>query len=214
MENFINNWHNISAYLAVGTALIAIFYPMNLTQKMLYGSITCLFLHFFEEFGVPGGFPWMGVKILLGSNEMDSTKWDCNNLNSMFGNWCFLILVYFLPLIFPTIRFLTLSAMIFNFLELFMHLILFNLKQKSFYNPGMITAVFGLTPISCYYFTTVYDSKAFIWYDYFIAVSWFLLVFWFCFRSPLYWDLGRKPGYPLTKITAYGIGYANKNKGE
>ena len=78
----------------------------------------------------------------------------------------------------------------------------------------MITAVFGLTPISCYYFATVYDSNLFIWYDYFIAVSWFLLLFWFCFRSPLYWDLGRKPGYPLTKITAYGIGYVNKNKDE
>ena len=185
MKNVINNWYNISVYLAGLTALIAIFYPLNLIQKSLYGSIVCLFLHFFEEFGVPGGFPWMGVKVLLGKNEMDSSKWDCNNLNCMFGNWGFLILVYIMPLIFPNVKFLTLSAMIFNFLELFMHLILFNAKQKSFYNPGMITAVFGLTPISCYYFAVLYDSKLFIWYDYLIAVSWFFFVFWFSFRSPL-----------------------------
>ena len=33
----------------------------------------------------------MGVKVLLGSDEPDSTKWHCNNLNSMFGNWMALL---------------------------------------------------------------------------------------------------------------------------
>lgn len=61
-------------YLAGATALIAILVPMNEVTQLLLAANSILFLHFFEEFGWPGGFPWMGVKVLLGSNEMDSTK--------------------------------------------------------------------------------------------------------------------------------------------
>lgn len=205
IKKFINNWYNISVGLAVVSALIAIFVVDDMTQKLLWLSIAILFLHFFEEFGFPGGFPLMGMKILMKSREKDSTKWNCNNLNSMFGNWGFLFFLYILPLIFPDIRFLTLAAMMFSFAELLMHLILFNVKQKTFYNPGLVTAVFGLTPIAIYYFSNVFNGSLFAWYDFIIAVLWFIAVFSFCFRSPVYWGLGKLKGYALTRRTAYGI---------
>ncbi len=37
---------------------------MNEVTRLLLAAISILFLHFFEEFGWPGGFPWMGVKVL------------------------------------------------------------------------------------------------------------------------------------------------------
>ena len=43
-------------------------------QKCLFAAIVAMLLHFYEEFGFPGGFPHMGVKVLLGSGEPDSTK--------------------------------------------------------------------------------------------------------------------------------------------
>ena len=43
-----------------------------------------------------------------------------------------------------------------------------------------------------------------VWYDYVLAVLWFIMVFWFCFRSPLYWGLGKKDGYELPDQTAFG----------
>lgn len=205
IKKFINNWYNISVGLAVISALIALFVVDDITTKLLWGSISILFMHFFEEFGVPGGFPLMGMKVLMNSKEKDSTKWNCNNLNSMFGNWGFLFFLYILPLIFPDVRFLTLAAMMFLFAELLMHLILFNVKQKSIYNPGFITAIFGLTPIGIYYFANVYDGNLFAWYDFIIAVVWFIVIFWFSFRSPLYWGLGKLKGYALTRRTAYGL---------
>lgn len=115
MKKIVNNWHWISVYLAGATALIAILVPMDEVTKLLLAANSMLFLHFFEEFGWPGGFPWMGVKVLLGSDEMDPAKWDCNNLSSMFGNWGFLFMVYVLPIIFPGVRFFTLAAMMFLF---------------------------------------------------------------------------------------------------
>ena len=115
MKKFVNHWHIISIFLAVATALLAVFGSWNFTQKIILALIVCLFLHFYEEFGFPGGFPYMGVKVLLGRDELDPKKWGANNLNSIFGNWGFLILVYLLPLFLPGVRFLTVAAIIFLF---------------------------------------------------------------------------------------------------
>ena len=204
MKKFINVWHYVSVYLAGLTALIAIFFPVTEIQKCFLAAITILFLHFFEEFGFPGGFPYMGMKVLMKSEETDSTKWSCNNLSSMFGNWGFLFLLYIIPLIFP-INFLILFGMLFLFAEVFMHLILFNVAMKTFYNPGMITGIFGCGAIGIYYFTQVFDKNIFVTTDYIFAVIYFVAVFVFSFRSKLYWDLGKKFGYDLTKQSAYGL---------
>ena len=77
----------------------------------------------------------MGMKVLMGSDEIDSSKWNCNNLSSMFGNWGFLLMVYVLPLCLP----------------------------------------------GCSYV--------------------------FFFRSKLYWNLGKKPGYALTEQSAFCVGF-------
>lgn len=207
MKKIINNWHYVSVFLAGLTALLAVFLPVNDTQKCILAADTILLLHFFEEFGFPGGFPLMGIRILMGSDEMDKTKWSCNNLSSMFGNWGFLCLVYILPLFLPGVRFMTMAAMLFLFAEVFMHLILFNVRLRTKYNAGMITGVFGAGAIGIYYFMHVFDSSAFFWYDYLLAVIWFAASFAFFFRSKLYWDLGKKEGYTLTDQSAYGAGY-------
>lgn len=179
---------------------------MDITSRLLWASISILFLHFFEEFGAPGGFPYMGVKNLLGKYEKDPSKWNCNNLSSMFGNWLFLLLVYCLPLFFPNLHLLTLAAMMFSFAELLMHLILFNVRLKACYTPGMITGVFMLPPIAIYYFARVFDASMFSWYHYVIAVVWFVFVFWLSFRSPIYWAWARSrvtslPNNPPSECT-------------
>ena len=204
MKKIVNNWHHISVYLAGFFALLAVLLPVDIVIRLLLLSSAILALHFYEEFGWPGGFPYMGVKVLLGKDELDPSKWNCNHLSSMFGNWTALVLIYLIPVFLPSVRFLTMSAMLFNFLELFMHLVLFNVRLKQLYNPGLITAVFGLAPISFYYFFCVFDSAAFVWYDYVLAVVYFVMVFWFCFRSPLYWNLGKKSGYEFNEQSAFG----------
>ena len=66
MKKLVNNWHHISVYLAGITAVLAVLFPISMVQKLLLASVSILFLHFYEEFGWPGGFPYMGVKVLLG----------------------------------------------------------------------------------------------------------------------------------------------------
>lgn len=211
MKKFINNWHIISVCLAVVTALLTVLGSWDFTQKIILALMVCLFLHFYEEFGFPGGFPYMGVKVLLGKNEPDPQKWGANNLNSIFGNWSFLVLAYVLPLALPNARILTLTAILGAFLECFMHLLLFNVRLKTLYNPGFVTAVFGMTPIAIYYFVHMAGQINYLWYEYALAFIWFVIVFVFCFRSPLYWKLGKKDGYPFTPRSAFGLELKNQN---
>lgn len=86
MKSIVNNWYNVSIALAILFAVVAFLNNGDAQKFYLLASASVLCLHFFEEFGYPGGFPLMGVRIMLGSDEPDSTKWDCNNLSSMFGN--------------------------------------------------------------------------------------------------------------------------------
>lgn len=204
MKKIVNNWHYISVFLAGAVALAAILVPMAAVTKLLLAAIAVLFLHFFEEFGWPGGFPWMGMKVLMNSDEPDSSKWNVNNLSSMFGNWGFLLLVYILPLFLPNVRFLTLAAFMFLFAEVFMHCVLFPIRLRRLYNAGIITSLGAGIIACCYFFGGVFQGDMFVWYDWVIAVVWFAVVFVFCFRSKLYWDLGKKPGYPLTEQSAFG----------
>lgn len=205
MKRIVNNWHNISVYIAGAIFVIVALFVTDSLQKVLLLSAAVLFLHFFEEFGWPGGFPFLGMKVMMRSDETDSTKWNCNNLSSMFGNWIAGTLLYILPAFFLNIKFLTLAAILLSVAELIMHLITFNVKERTLYNPGAITAIFGLTPIACYYFLNIYDASLYALHDYVFAFLWFAVIFWFCYRSPVYWNLGKKEGYPLTDQSAYGF---------
>ena len=113
LRNMINRWYEVSAFLGGAVAVCSLLFASDPTQRCLLAAIVAMLLYFYEEFGFPGGFPLMGVRILLGSDEPDSTKWHCNNLNSMFGNWMALLLLYIVPLLLPGVRFLTLSGMLF-----------------------------------------------------------------------------------------------------
>lgn len=204
MKTIVNNWYNISIGLAILFAALALFTNGDAHQFYLLASAAVLCLHFFEEFGYPGGFPLMGIRIMIGSDEPDSNKWDCNNLSSMFGNWSALVLIYILPLIFPEVRFLTATTIILSIAEVIMHLLLFNIKQKSIYNPGLGTGLL-LGVIVAWYLFNGFDSSIYVLSDFVIGFIFFLIVFWFCYRSPWYWKLGRVKGYPLSKRSAYGL---------
>ncbi len=157
---------------------------------MILVSSSILFLHFFEEFAFPGGFANMGLKVELGLTDPDAKNWPLNNLNAMFGNWWYVAIVYLLPLAFPNVGFLNVAVPIFTFVETIGHLLVFNIAIKKYYNPGMITAVFGLLPVSIVYLIQT-ASEYTVW-DVVFAILWIVINYWIAFRSPIYVKLGKK----------------------
>lgn len=190
-KKFFDTWYCVSVYIAAAFVLALVLGNWDIREKMLLGSSFFIFLHFFEEFGFPGGFPYVGMKVELRITDMDPRHWPLNQANAMFGNFCFAVLVYLLPLFLPDVRFLTLAAAIFAFAEVLMHLVVFNIALKTWYNPGLLTAVFGLLPISLWYFSQVWEQHLYSWGDVGLAIVWIGFNYWLAFRSPIYKKLGK-----------------------
>lgn len=67
MKTIVNNWHNISIGLAIIFAAFAFLNTGDAHQFYLLASASVLCLHFFEEFGYPGGF---GMSLMLAATEL------------------------------------------------------------------------------------------------------------------------------------------------
>ena len=81
----------------------------------------------------------------------------------------------------------------------------FDIRLKQFYNPGLVTGLFGIDTVVIIYLFTAFDSGLYVWYDYVLGILYFFASFFFCYRSPLYWRLGRIKGYPLSDRSSYGM---------
>lgn len=189
-RTFLYNWYYISVFIAGLLAVVLAIGNWDNQERMLLGSAAVIFLHFFEEFGFPGGFAPMGMRVELRITDPDAHNWPLNQLNSMVGNWLFALLVYLLPLVLPNVHFLTLAAALFGFLEVLMHAGVFNIALKRWYNPGFATAVFGLLPISVWYLSSIRGQHLYDNIDILLAVVWIVFNYWLGFRSPLYKKLG------------------------
>lgn len=190
MNKILKNWYHISVYIGAIFALIAVLGEWDFRMKTLLIATTFIFLHFYEEFAFPGGFPWCGLYAEMHITDTDARNWPLNLPNTMFGNWWFAIAVYMLPMAFPNIPFLTLAVVLFAFLEVFMHLAFFNIRLKDWYNPGLFTAIFGLLPISIHYLVTVWSAHLYSGKDILLALIWIVFHYWIAFRSPIYKKLG------------------------
>lgn len=192
LRRFVYSWYKISAYAAGVVAVVLAMGEWSLVQRMVFASMAVLFLHFYEEFGCPGGFPRMGLYVEMKVTDPDARHWSLNQLNSLFGNWWFAIVVFGSALLLPDVGFLTLAVALFAFLEVAMHLVGFPLGIKRLYNPGLATAVFGLLPISIWYLVQVVPMGVYTGWDVLLALVWIVFNYWLVFRSPLYTWMGSK----------------------
>lgn len=197
-EWIVKNWYLLVVHLVGIFALILALGDWNFSQKILLCSMIFIQLHFFEEFSCPGGFPYVGVKIELKKEHLPPTEWSLNNASAFWGNEWFAIAVYLSALLFPNIKFLTLAVVLFAFIELLGHLVIFNILLKKFYNPGLYTTLFGLVPLALVYIIKMPMGEMYQWSHYLIALIWIVCNYWIAFRSPIYEYFGRKTKYSVT----------------
>lgn len=197
-QYIIRHWYQIAVYVAGAYGLILALGQWNLTQRTLLASLMFIHLHFYEEMGFPGGFPWIGMTVELNMDSEDPRQWELTELSSFFGNGWFAVVVYLLPLLLPQLRFLTLASVVFAFAEVAMHLFYFNITMKVWYNPGLLTSVFGLLPLSVNYLARTIPTGTYNWLDLAMALIWIILNYWIAFRSSLYKKLGTYKTYSFT----------------
>jgi hypothetical protein len=156
MNPLRKHWFDLGGLLALITAAyVAMNYQTLSTQQLiLWLSLITLFIHQIEEYRYPGYFPGMVNAAMYKSDRPD--RYPLNSQTSLIINVVMGWLAYFLAALFGS-RFIwlgigTILISLGNFIA---HTFLFNIKGKSWYNPGMATGILLFLPIAIWYYRTI-----------------------------------------------------------
>jgi hypothetical protein len=149
--NFMRlHWFDIGLALAFVTGGIVFLSQLSPVPLLLWVSLISLFLHQFEEYRYPGYFPGIINAAMFSSKQPDRYPLNTNTafiVNVLIG-WLF----YFLAAVFAEkALWLGIATVLVSVGNLFAHTIFFNLKGKTRYNPGMLTAIIFFAPIAVYF---------------------------------------------------------------
>lgn len=159
--NFIRlHWFDLGlvlAFLAGGVVLLS---KLDLLSLLLWGNLIALFLHQFEEYRYPGYFPGMINTVVFSSKHPDRYPLNTNTalVINVFVGW----LAYFLAAAFgEKALWLAIATMLVSVGNVFAHIFLFNLKGRTLYNPGMLTALLLFAPLSaCFGYVLIQGNSA------------------------------------------------------
>lgn len=145
------HWFDVGFALAIITGVFTSVMKFNPLSLLLWISLISLFLHQFEEYRYPGYFPGMMNTVMFSSKQPDRYPLNTNTalIINIFVGW----LSYFLAAVFGEkalwLGIATILVSVGNFIA---HTFLFNIKGKTRYNPGMLTAILLFAPIAGYFF--------------------------------------------------------------
>ena len=149
--NFMRlHWFDVGLVLAFVAGVVVFFINLNPFSLLLWLSLISLFLHQFEEYRYPGYFPGMMNTVMFSRQQPDRYPLNTNTsfIVNVFIGW----FSYLLAAVFAEkalwLGIATILVSVGNFIA---HTLLFNIKGKTLYNPGMVTAIVLFLPISAYF---------------------------------------------------------------
>ena len=151
---FRYHWFDLALILsiALGTAIF-ITQPTGMTL-LLWLSLGSLFLHQVEEWRFPGYFPGMANAVMFKSDMPDRYPLNANSgmlINVVLG-WSGYLLA---ALFWKQAMWLAIATILVSVGNVFAHTIIFNIKGKTFYNPGLLTSWLLFVPIVYFFFRLV-----------------------------------------------------------
>jgi len=149
--NFMRlHWFDVGFVFAFITGGIVLLSKLNPLSLLLWLSLISLFLHQFEEYRYPGYFPGMMNTVMFSSKQPDRYPLNTNTafIINVFVGWLSYLLAALLGERALWLGIATILVSVGNFIA---HTFLFNIKGKTFYNPGMLTAIIFFAPIAAYF---------------------------------------------------------------
>ena len=191
MNFFRYHWFDIGLALAVALALTLYITQPNGLSLLSWISLGSLFLHQVEEWRFPGYFPGMVNKAMFNSDLPDRFPLNANSgmlINVVLGWGGYLLAALF----WKHAMWLAIATILVSLGNIFAHTIIFNIKGKTFYNPGLITSWVFFAPIVYLFFDYVISQKL---------------------ATPLDWSIGVLLGIALNYFGVYKmiIWLADKN---
>ena len=156
MKWLYRHWQQIGLVISALLMLtLAITYAnIDGFRVLLIVSLITLLLHQFEEYQFPGGFPRMVNRVMFGSKNTENYPLNPRTafiINVVIG-WG----SYTLAIIFgASAVWLATATIMVSIGNVLAHTLLFKIKGRTWYNPGMLTALVLFLPISIYYFVYI-----------------------------------------------------------
>jgi hypothetical protein len=165
------HWFDMGGLLAV-IAFIMIstsYRTFTHNQLLMWISLVSLFLHQIEEYRFPGYFPGMINAKVYKSNLPD--RFPLNTQTSLIINVGIGWTLYLLAAIFANdYIWLGIAAIMISLGNVFAHTLFFNIKGKTWYNPGCATAVIFFLPLAICFFTSLVSNHQTRYVDWIIGI--------------------------------------------
>lgn len=145
------HWFDVGIIFAV---IVAGRLPVSGVQGVkliLWLNLISLFLHQFEEYRYPGYFPGMLNTILFSSRQPD--RYPLNTNSSFVINVALGWTIYLMAAMFAgKAIWLGIAAFSVSVGNVLAHAFLFNIRGRTFYNPGLFTSVVLFLPLAAFFF--------------------------------------------------------------
>ena len=169
--NFIRrHWYDVGLGLALVALTWQAFARIEGLQLILLLNLVVLFLHQYEEYHWPGGFPWIFNEVVKRSSDGPTDRYLLNQNNVAFINimaWLF----YLVPILLPGAIWLGLGQILFGLVgQVIFHGIVTNIKLKTWYNPGLAAVLVGHVPLGIWYLAEVTGRGLLQWWDWIFAL--------------------------------------------
>lgn len=152
------HWFDLGLALAVLAGGYVLIGRETGLALVLWLSLISLFIHQAEEYRYPGYFPGMVNTVLFASRQPDRYPLNANTaliINVIVG-WLFYAAAAVLG---GAALWLGIATILVSCGNIIAHTVLFNIKGKTKYNPGMLTALVLFLPIAVYFFFWVVRGR-------------------------------------------------------
>lgn len=193
------HWYNVSLGIALMLAIVLFSArdALSTLQLLSLANLAVIFLHFFEEFGFPGGFGKL-ANTLLTTDSPAIDRYPLNQTAVWVGNWSFALLFYVPPIFFPSLIWLGLMPMLFGAIgQGLAHGVLNNVVLKRAglrwgYNSGLATTILGHWPLAIAYGSVVSSQSLASGWDWLIGIAYAVFAYVVIFRSAIMGSLANR----------------------
>lgn len=170
MNFFRQHWFDFGFVLVFVVSAFLLTSNVNPLAWLLWLSLISLFLHQFEEYRYPGYFPGMMNVVMYGSRQPD--RYPLNTQTALIVNVVVGWLAYGLAALFgERLLWLGIGTMLVSAANFVAHTFLFNIRGKTLYNPGLLTALLLFLPLVIYFFTLVIGGNLATPVDWLLGIS-------------------------------------------
>ena len=188
------HWFDLAIALAIALSIgLYIIQPSGMTL-VLWLSLGSLFLHQIEEWRFPGYFPGMLNSAMFNSDLPDRYPLNANSgmiVNVFFGWGGYLLAALF----WHQAIWLAFATILMSIGNIVAHTIIFNIKGKTLYNPGLITSWLFFAPIVYLFFDMVITEHLATPLDWVIGLVLGAVINYFCVYKMIVWLADRNTPY-------------------